>query len=203
MGLESFASIAVFCSEFIATPRSVGSLIPSSGRLARRIAKQVPASENGLIVELGAGTGAITEALLSRLENPQRLVCVECSPVLAERLRKRFPEIVVIEGDAMHLDKLLRERLGTDVHVGHIVSSLPLRSLSPICVRKISQQVRRLLPTNGHYIQFTYHMADPGNDAPSGFRRLGYSRVWGNLPPARVDVFIPKRAGTQPYASAA
>ncbi len=203
MGLESFASLAVFCSEFITTPRSVGSLIPSSGRLARRIAEQVPASEDGLIVELGAGTGAITEALLERLDNPQRLVCIECSPVLAERLRQRFPNIQVIEGDAMYLDKLLRQTRGPDVRVSHIVSSLPLRSLAPACVRKISQQVRRLLPQNGHYIQFTYHMGDPGNDAPSGFRRLGFSRVWGNLPPARVDIFIPKRPVSQALASAA
>ncbi|MDZ7737404.1 MAG: methyltransferase domain-containing protein [Gammaproteobacteria bacterium] len=60
------------------------------------------------MVELGAGTGAITRALLSRIDNPERLVCIERSPVLVDLLQKRFPTIRVIEGDARQLDSLLR-----------------------------------------------------------------------------------------------
>lgn len=203
MALETIVSIAVFCGEFIATPRSVGALLPSSSRLARRIARQIPADGSGYVIELGAGTGAITRALQSRIKDPERLICVERSPVLADLLRRRFPDIRVIEGDAMHLDTLLNNTLEPDAHISHIVSSLPLRSLAPMCVRRISHQVYRLLPDEGHYIQFTYHMGDPGNEAPRGFRRLGYSRVWGNLPPARVDIFMPDRPAAGAFAPAA
>lgn len=203
MALEPFVSLAVFCGEFIATPRSIGALLPSSGRLARRIASQVPAHDNGYVIELGAGTGAITQALLDQLTNPDRLVCIERSPVLADMLRRRFPGLCIIEGDAMHLDVLLQGTLGPEAQVSHIVSSLPLRSLAPQCVREISRQVNLLLSANGHYIQFTYHMGDPGDDAPAGFRRLGFSRVWGNLPPARVDIFTPDCNVSSKLASAA
>lgn len=193
MALETFASLAVFCGEFIATPRSIGALIPSSGWLARHIARQVPATDSGYIVELGAGTGAITRALQAHLINPDQLICIERSPTLVQMLRKRFPERCVIQGDAAELDSLLRDQLGTSMSVSHIVSSLPLRSLEPPTVAAISQQVEQLLPDDGRYIQFTYHMGDPGEDAPAGFRRVDTSRVWGNLPPARVDVFKPDR----------
>lgn len=203
MALETIVSAAVFCGEFITTPRSVGALLPSSSRLARRIADQIPAGGSGYVVELGAGTGAITRALLSRIDNPERLVCIERSPVLADLLQKRLPTIRVIEGDARQLDSLLHTLLGPDARVSHIVSSLPLRSLAPACVRRISQQVYRVLAADGQYIQFTYHMGDPGEQAPAGFRRLGYSRVWGNLPPARVDVFASARSSSAEFAPAA
>lgn len=203
MALETIVSIAVFCGEFIATPRSVGSLLPSSGHLARRIARQIPADDSGYVVELGAGTGAITRALQAHMNNPERLICIERSPVLADLLRRRFPDICVLEGDAMHLDTLLGNTLGPEARVSHIVSSLPLRSLAPMCVRRISSQVYRQLDESGHYIQFTYHMGDPGNEAPRGFRRLGFSRVWGNLPPARVDIFMPDRPAADVFAPAA
>ncbi len=203
MGLETFASLAAFCGEFIATPRAIGSLIPSSGWLARHIARQVPATDDGYVIELGAGTGAITRALEQELSNPERLVCVERSATLVGMLRRHFPERCIIEGDAGQLGELLRSQLGADMQVSHIVSSLPLRSLAPPLVAAISQEGQRLLPDSGRYIQFTYHIGDPGDSAPPGFRRLGTSRVWGNLPPARVDVFTPDRSQTADLASAA
>lgn len=203
MALETFASLAVFCSEFLATPRAIGSLLPSSGWLARHIARQVPTGDNGYVIELGAGTGAITRALQSELSDPNRLICVERSATLVGLLRRRFPQRCIIEGDAAELDMLLRRRLGNDMPISHIVSSLPLRSLEPPLVAAISAQVQNLLPDSGRYIQFTYHMGNPGDDAPSGFRRVGTSRVWGNLPPARVDVFAPNRTQPANLASAA
>lgn len=203
MALEAFASLAVFCGEFISTPRSIGALLPSSGWLARHIARQVPATDSGYIVELGAGTGAITRALQAHLINPDQLICIERSPTLVQMLRKRFPDRCIIQGDAAELGGLLVDQLGTGMSVSHIVSSLPLRSLEPWQVTAISQQVERVLPDHGHYIQFTYHMGDPGEDAPTGFKRVDTSRVWGNLPPARVDVFKPDRPLSTAMASAA
>jgi len=203
MALGTLVSAAVFCSEFLTTPRSVGALVPSSGQLARRIARQLPATGSGYIVELGAGTGAITRALLARIDDPGRLICVERSPVLADLLHRRFPHIRVIEGDAMYLDQLLSGHRAGVTPIDHIVSSLPLRSLSPGCVRRIGRQVRHVLSNDGQYIQFTYDVGDPGNRAPPGFRRLGFSRVWANLPPARVDVFSPDQQPYIPYAPAA
>lgn len=193
MALENFASLAVFCSEFIARPRAIGALMPSSSWLARRIAEQVPPGSTGYVVELGAGTGAITRALEATLDDPDRLVCVESSPALAAWLHRRHPDVHVIEGDAARLGELLRTRLGADSHVSHVVSSLPLRSLDPVVVDTISREVELALPDNGRYIQFTYHVGHPGDDAPPGFRRLHTSRVWANLPPARVDIFTPDR----------
>lgn len=188
---ETIASIAVFCGEFLSTPRTIGSLIPSSNLLARHIANRVPDTQEGYVVELGAGTGAITEALLKYTVPATRLICVERSPNMVRLLRRRFEGVRIFEADAAHLGELLAGLQNTGAAVSHVISSLPMRSLEPELVGTISKQIHQCLPPDGHLIQFTYALGDPGKRAPAGFRRIATSRVWVNLPPARVDVFMP------------
>jgi phosphatidylethanolamine/phosphatidyl-N-methylethanolamine N-methyltransferase len=139
-----------------------------------------------LVVELGAGTGAVTEALLARGVPARQLIAIERSPALADLLRARFPGIRVVCGDAVHLRRLLRH-LGTGGARINIVSSLPLRSLPPKQVHSILKEIGGVLRSGGRWIQFTYALV--GRQIPRGFAREASSLVWRNLPPARVDVF--------------
>lgn len=142
------------------------------------------------MVELGAGTGAITAALLERGVPPHRLIPVERSAVLVRHLRERFPGLNILHGDAARLGALLAEHLDLErATVGHIVSSLPLRSLPRHEVASIAREVKKILPSDGRFIQYTYDLRRETNQALSDFARAATSLVWLNLPPARVDMF--------------
>lgn len=181
------ASLALFTREIWANPRAMGAACPSGPALAACMASRVPTDREGLVVELGGGTGAVTAALLKHGVPPWKLVVVERSPTLVHHLRQRFPQLRIIQGDAAQLGQLLiHEKIRK---VGNIVSSLPLRSLHPATTRAIGHQIEALLEPGGLLIQFTY---DPrGTHARSlpRFRRLSSKIVWSNLPPARVEVF--------------
>ncbi len=184
-----------FTGELIRNPATIGAICPSSRTLARVMAQQLRyvASETGYVVELGAGTGTVTAALLNTGLPPERLIAIEQSPRLATHLRHRFPNIEVITGDACHLGDLL----GTRQHeLQAVVSGLPLRSLPPLSVQAILHQVQTHLSPSGLFIRFTYDLR------PSRFDAIAMSCIasrviWRNLPPARVDAFRPQSADTR------
>ena len=180
------ASLALFTREIWANPRAMGAACPSAPALASGMAARVPLERDGLVIELGGGTGAVTAALLKHGVLPWKLVVVERSPTLAHHLRQRFPQLRVIQGDAAQLGHLLghpRPRLSS------IVSSLPLRSLHPATTRAVVQQFETLLDAGGRLVQFTYDLRGTQPRLLPGFRRLSSKIVWSNLPPARVETF--------------
>ncbi len=176
----------LFAREILRNPRTMGAGFPSTPRLARTMANFVPMSENELVVELGAGTGVITKALLQRGIPPERLISIEQSHSLAEYLHQRYPQARIIAGDALNLSKLL----GSECQqVTTIVSGLPFRSLPHNVVHGIIEQIKLVLPKNGLLIQFTYDISGRTQFLPSEFQRVSHKIVWRNFPPARVDVY--------------
>ena len=180
------ASLALFTREIWANPRAMGAAFPSTPSLASRMASRVPLDREGWIVELGGGTGAVTTALLKHGVPPWKLVVVERSPTLANHLRQRFPQLRVIQGDAAQLSSLFGQPLP---RISSIVSSLPLRSLHPATTRAISHQFETLIESGGLLIQFTYSLRGTHARLLPRFRQVSSKIVWGNLPPARVEVF--------------
>lgn len=188
---------ALFTRELLTNPRSIGAACPSSAYLARAMAAQACQYVNeGLVLELGAGTGRVTEALVKSGIDPQRLIIVERSASLSQHLRQRFPELRILEGDAGQLKQLL----GTDFDkVSVIVSSLPLRSLPQPVVLSITQHFVHLLKRGAVLVQFTYDLRSPGTDkvnrqTTQRFTRIASKIIWQNLPPARVDVFCSRHS---------
>lgn len=180
---------AAFLRELMSNPREMGAVWPSSRTLARRIAQAVPwEDKKGKIVELGGGTGVITEALLDRGIPPERLIVIERASILADLLRERFPRVKIIEGDAAQLTTLLEE----EEEVAVVVSGLPLRSLPPRVVATIIREVSDLLKPGGLLVQFTYHLL-PQHSLSQRFTAVSSRLVWGNIPPARVGMFINRR----------
>jgi phospholipid N-methyltransferase len=172
----------LFARELISQPASVGAVWPSSSQLAKGMAACVPSEGKGLVIELGGGTGAVTQALLEHGIAPERLLVVERSPAFVQHLRARFPSIKVVEGDATELADLLEP--GTEVDA--IVSSLPLRSLPRGDAAAIVAQWRALLAPGGTVVQFTYDLRNTAHRPPPGFLKRASDIVWANLPPARV-----------------
>jgi len=181
------ASLALFTREIWADPRAMGAACPSAPSLASRMASHVPVDRDGLVVELGGGTGAVTAALLKHGVPPWKLVVVERSPTLAHHLRQRFPQLRVVQGDAAQLTELLDDDRARGV--GGIVSSLPLRSLHPTTTGAIAKQFQTLLQPGSLLVQYTYDLRGIPPHLLPHFRRQSTQIVWGNLPPARVEVF--------------
>ena len=176
--------VVVFWRELLRTPADIGAVLPSSQWLGHAIAAAIPLNSETLVVEVGAGTGAVTRALLRRGVAPSRLCLIERSSALCELLRRRFPRLLVVRGDAAELTR----HLGADRSVGAIVSSLPLRSLSQAAVHAIAGEMHALLDTDGVLVQYTYGIAEDCPLEAFGFKRQRASLVLRNIPPARIDV---------------
>lgn len=175
-----------FLKAVIKNPRVTGAVLPSSKRLARVMTDYIHCVDNSLVVELGAGTGVITQAIIDRGIPPEQIIAVEYSAPLAKKLRQRFPRITVLQGNAAHLAELLRDRAQP---VSTIISGLPLRSL-PIALKDdILFAISQVLSPEGRYIQFTYDIRNHKNSFYPEYYTLDDSEiVWRNIPPARVEV---------------
>jgi phospholipid N-methyltransferase len=175
----------MFLQELCNRPGAIGAICPSSRYLARQMARQVPASSDGLVIELGGGTGSITQALLEHGVAPERLLVVEHSATFVRQLRKRFPQLNVIHGNAADLS--LWVPTGTKVNA--IVSSLPLCSLPEPITQAILHQWGMLLHDDGVAIQFTYNLRRPRWRKHMQGRPMRSKIVWANLPPANITTF--------------
>lgn len=173
----------LFLAELIKNPGAVGAVWPSSKPLAFAMARQVPATGEGLIVELGAGTGAVTGALLDSGISPDRLLVVERSASFVQHLRDQYPTIQVVQGDAAQLHVLVPPNAVVDA----IVSSLPLRSLNTNVVSEVIAQWHKVLKPEGIVVQFTYNLRSLIQESLEGFREQKKCLVWANIPPARVS----------------
>ncbi|KAA3655863.1 MAG: methyltransferase domain-containing protein [Calditrichaeota bacterium] len=176
--------------ELVANPRGVGAACPSSKGLARIMASFIPKDDDGYIVELGAGTGVVTAAILERGIDPSRLIVVEISEDLVKMLRKQFPNVRIVHGNAAALKDHLDYSLGEGSNrVSTIVSSLPMRSLPEKLVDAIKQQLHDILPHNGRLIHFTYALKPVSQNYLTSFQRTNSKIRWRNVPPARVEVY--------------
>jgi phosphatidylethanolamine/phosphatidyl-N-methylethanolamine N-methyltransferase len=184
---------AVFFSSWLRAPLKVASIVPSSRQLGAAIARQIDPKEPGWVVELGAGTGPITEQLLARGIPPERLFVLERDPVLVRFLRERYPEPVVIEGDAFTLPELLA-RHGVD-RVHSVVCGIPLLSMPKADAGKLVSACRDVIGPDGQFLQYTYSLFSPlpYRDFALTVRRV--KRVLANIPPASVWTY--ERASTR------
>lgn len=174
-----------FLKALIISPKAVGAVIPSSPALARAMASQID-PKAGPVLEIGPGTGVISEAILERGVPARQLTLVEYDEELAEHLASRFPRVQVIQGDAFDLDRALRGRDGPPF--GAIVSSLPLLNHPPARRLAYMESVTGRLAPAAPLIQFSYG-THPPVVPPPGFTVVRTAQVWANVPPAKVWVY--------------
>ena len=174
-----------FIASWLQNPLKVGAVSPSGRALAGAIAAEVDPAVPGPVVELGPGTGPVTEALVARGVAPERLVLVEYDPEFCTLLRRRFPGATVVQGDAYALAGTLKGVVREPLSA--VVSCLPLMT-RPLSVRmRLLAAAMRMLRPGAPYVQFTYAMAAP---IPSRRYRITSSpRIWKNIPPARVWIY--------------
>ena len=193
MPTAHFDGTALFLKRWLRRPFAMGAVVPSGRLLAEAIARRTVteiARRDGHVVELGAGTGEVTKALLAAGIPAERLALVERDPELATFLRRHFRGPKIIEGDAARLSRLLAvNKVGK---VAAVVSSLPLLSLPGEVVTGIVHSVFEALPRGAALVQFTYGPTPP---VPRGLRENLHlvaargRRIWRNVPPAVVWTF--------------
>ncbi len=187
------AGTALFLKRWLRRPFATGAVVPSGRLLAAAMARATRTAIDGWpghVIELGAGTGEVTKALLAAGIAPERLVLVERDPEFATFLRRHFPAPRIVEGDAVRLSRLLADH--RIAPIAAVVSSLPLLSLPADVVNGIVTGVFEALPRGAALVQFTYGPKPP---VPRALRaRLGLiadrgNRIWRNVPPAVVWTF--------------
>jgi len=192
-GAKAHAAVkntSLFLRRWLANPLQMGSVIPSSPVLCRRIAAVVERKEDEVVLELGAGTGVVSRALLNAGIPPERLVVVEIVPDMAEHLRRVLPGVNVIQGDAFELSRALPERM--QGKVGTAICGIPLVMLPLEQQRRFVDAVERVAPGKG-FLLYTYCIT-----SPLPYRKLGLTarrEAWTplNIPPASVWRYQPIR----------
>ena len=176
-----------FLRSWIERPLTTGAVAPSGKHLARAMARYVDPDSEGPVVELGPGTGPVTEALVRAGVSPSRLVLVEFNPEFCRMLQARYPDATIVQGDAYSLRRLLETLLVQPAAA--VVSSLPLIT-KPIRMRvRLVRDAFDLMLPGAPFVQFTYSVASPVPTRLRGFAAEASGRIWMNLPPARVWVY--------------
>ncbi len=187
-----------FSREFARSPKAIGSLTPSSRYLAEEVVRCAAIEPGQSIVELGAGTGAITRHLHRAFpDNPLKVL--EPHAGLARRVRDELPEIDVIEAKAQQLPELLKD-WGFS-HIDRLVSSLPFASWNEKDQDEIFEAILECLAPDGRMVTFAYVISQVTPAAqrlkarlPTWFGSVERSRVIvRNLPPAFVYILSEPR----------
>jgi phosphatidylethanolamine/phosphatidyl-N-methylethanolamine N-methyltransferase len=184
---ERFEDEVRFFKTWATSPIKMGSVSPTSRALARLMVEQANPDPAGYTLEVGPGTGVVTQALVASGVAPQRVISVEYDKDFCRLLRKRFPGMTVIRGDALDLDNALGEH--RDVMFSAVLSGLPLLNV-PRAKRApyLESLFDRLVP-GGKIAQLSYSPIPPQDAIAGRFTVEGSKWVTFNLPPGRVWVY--------------
>ncbi len=176
-----------FFKGWIDGPKAVGAILPTSAVTARRMASVIDPHSGLPVLELGPGTGVITKAILKHGVKPADLYSIEYSHDFAAHLRKSFPEVNIIEGDAFNLDETLGERRA--MVFDSVVSAVPLLNFPmPRRVQIVEDALSRI-PRGRPFMQITYGPLPPVPGGRGDFTVQHYDFVMRNVPPAQLWVY--------------
>ncbi len=176
-----------FFKTWATSPIKMGAVSPTSRALASLMVKLAEPDPAGYALEIGAGTGVVTQAMLDAGLAPERIVSVEYDRDFCRLLRKRFPLVSIIQGDALDLANTLGEH--RDMTFSAVLSGLPLLNV-PRAKRApyLESLFDRMVP-GGKISQLSYSPVPPQDAIPGRFTVERSKWVTFNLPPGRVWVY--------------
>ena len=163
-----------------------GAVAFSSGTLVKRMLKTVNFSSAEIIIELGGGSGCITELLAKNINPSTQLLVFEVNEVFCKMLRQKFksPNIHIINDSAENLKRHLYQITGS-IKADFVISSLPFSIIDEITRDKIINTIKHVLDPHSVYIQYGYNKKKY-NEILNRFQTVKTSFVLGNLPPAYI-----------------
>jgi phosphatidylethanolamine/phosphatidyl-N-methylethanolamine N-methyltransferase len=189
----------LFFRQWLRSPKSMGAVIPSSRVLARAVTEAVRWAPGQHVIELGAGTGAISQGLIDAGLPPDALMMIELDRQLFDYLRTRFPAVRVVNGDATRLVDIVRQQGITQVST--VISGLPMVTMPLAFQRAIIEQSLELLGPDGCLLQYSYSPISPIPARKLGVEAKLVKFVVRNVPPATVWRFRPRRADSRRRAN--
>lgn len=174
----------LFFKRALKNPKQLGAVLPSSRFLGALMAQHANIDPSLPIIELGGGTGSLTQSLLDAGVSPQRLYVIELDEELYQYLKKKFPQVNVILGNATELETILPDVvLG---NVGTVISGLPMINIPQDVQKKIFTSCFRIMKTKGKILQYTYALHSPVNATQLSVYKNRIGTVFFNIPPATV-----------------
>ncbi len=174
-----------FLRGFLDRPKEVGSIIPSSRWMERRITRTAEIASAKLVIELGPGTGGTTKALLQAMGPNARLLAIEINPGFCELLTRTIddPRLIVHEGSAADIQEALTKH---DLEAPDVIlSGIPFSTMPQALGLSILRSVKKSLAPGGRFVAYQFRDV---------VHTLG-KRVFGpasvqiellNMPPMRV-----------------
>lgn len=176
-----------FVRGLIDRPRTTGAILPSSARMATRMASVINVGSGLPVLELGPGTGVITRAILKTGIEPARVWSVEYSQEFVRHLRKAHPDINVVRGDAFALSATLGPKAPAQFDC--VISGIPLLNF-PMHAR-VSMLIDLLerIPVGRPVVQFSYGPKSPIAPTPDHYTIERFAIILRNIPPAQVWIY--------------
>lgn len=192
--LNKLQEYRTFMTQAAREPSTVGAVLPTSRHVARAVADVVPASGAPTVLELGPGTGALSDELHARIPEGSRHVAIEIDPELVRYLRAAKPWLEVVEGDATYVRELL-EPLGI-TRVDAVISSIPWTLLEPQKQREVLNALGEVMAPTAVFTTVTYLTTLWRSNTIKFLDQLRQAfeevtpraAVWRNMPPARVYI---------------
>lgn len=160
--------------------RQVGSIVPSSQFLVRKIIKGIDFSKQTKILELGAGNGVITKGILNQMSDNSVLYSYENNARLIALLEGIDDARLIVKGESVSNLSALQ-----DDYFDVVISSLPLANLKNEFKNSIYRNVRSKLKRSGTFIQYQYLLSDY-KKIERYFRNCHLGFCLFNIPPAFI-----------------
>jgi len=177
------ADASVFFALWLQKPLRIAAANPSGARLADAVARCIDLARPGPVLELGAGTGSLTQGLVRAGCSPERIIALEREPALVAVLRRQFPTMTVIAGDAKRIGEYLT---GNVERLAGVVSSLPIKWFPVAAQYSVVRPCLDRLGPGGRFVQLTNAFSSPLPVDRLGIAGQEVGRVWLNLLPAQI-----------------
>ena len=174
-----------FFRGFLKDPRQVGSVIPSSRFMERRIIEFSELDDARVVVELGPGTGGTTRALLRAMRSDARLLAIDLDSAFTRIVAAiDDPRLIAHTGSATDLAEILQQHglAAADV----VVSGIPFSTMPDSAGTAVLEAARDSLSANGVFVAYQFR-AEVARLAEGVFGPPRRSApVPLNIPPMRI-----------------
>lgn len=173
-----------FIRGMMAQPKTVGAIMPTSQRMANRMASIINVESGLKVLELGPGTGVTTKAILDKGVQPENLVSVEYSTPFYQHLKEKFAGVNFVNGDAFAIAETLKAYDGEQFDC--VISGIPLLNF-PMHMRvTLIEDLLKLIPAGRPVVQFSYGPISPVVARPDSYKIEHFDFIVRNIPPAQI-----------------